>query len=424
MASSKIPTTDQVFGAWTALFDLICKQPPRGPGDPLLSFAMRLGHEPPGSLTSIALRGDAAAAYRSLQKTMWAAAQWGRAGSVESLTALAKRFILEMAVDVGSGRRAIRSRYRELLESQIGGPLKKWRVVARAPARFRGGVLDFALVGLRFRSMGEQQLVALKQHLRRGVGTVARARMDLICREFETLQGRDLTCMVDVEARNADVAFLISRELIADRLDCLAGVAALCREPRIGASDPRDWGDSRIALELHGNEAQGTLFPRDPSEVDLSDIVASRNDARIRTLLRLIAKPNRRDGERRLRTALRWYGRSHRATSEVTAYLHGMIAFETLLKGANEGGIGAGLRLRYAQLRGTTRAVRRRLKDEFGDLYDKRSAIVHARDDQVDYAELVQLRTVVQSAMSAYMLRGFHRKDEAAIARWFEDQAL
>jgi hypothetical protein len=330
-----------------------------------------------------------------------------------------------MAVDPGPGRPDVKKRYVAELRKLIGGPLKTWRVVARVPARAGSASRDFTLVGLRFRSMAEEELVALKRDLCRSVGPRARSNMDRICREFESLYGRDLTCTVDVQARDGNGAFLVAQELIADRLDCLAGIAALFRDPEDGESDPRNWGGPRVAVELRGDEAIASMFAKDASEVELTAIVMHKAHSDVRRLLRLIVKPQQRDGERRLRRALRWLGRSHRATSEVSAYLNGIIAFETLLKGASEGGIGAGLRLRYAQIQGASHAVRRRIWETMGgNMYDKRSAIVHAREDGADYDELVQLWIAVQSAITAFIERGFHLKNEAAIARWFEDQML
>ncbi|MCW5803949.1 MAG: hypothetical protein KIT31_16360 [Deltaproteobacteria bacterium] len=424
MASSRIPTVERVFGAWVELFDLVAKQPPRTPDDPIFTFGARLGHEPPGVLTSIALRGESAIAYARLQSMMWAATQWGRAGSVDKLAALARHFILEMAVDPGPGRPEIKKRYIAELHKLIGGKLKKWRVVARVPARAASTTRDFTLVGLRFRAMASEEQVVLKRDLSRVVGPHARANLDILCQEFGSLYGRDLSCTVDVVARDSNTAFIVARELIADRLDCLAGIAAACGNLTHDASDPRNWGGPRLVLELRGDAAFASPFGEDPTDVQLDHITENMDHPHMRRFLRLIDKPVRRDGERRLRGALRWLGRSHRASSEVSAYLNGVIAFETLLKGSNEGGIGAGLRLRYAQLKGTTRAERRRLLEGVGSVYDKRSAIVHAREDSVDYDELLQLWSVVQGAIVAFVARGFHLKNEAAIATWFEDQVL
>jgi hypothetical protein len=207
-------------------------------------------------------------------------------------------------------------------------------------------------------------------------------------------------------------------------LDYMAGVAALFTEPSEGRTDPRRWGGPRIAFELGSERGHGPLFPRDPHEVDLDKVLEARRSGTGRLLLGLLKKKNLHGGERRLLRALRWLGRSHRAPNEETAYLHSLIAFEALLKGDNEQGVAKGLGLRYAQLRGKTRAARRNLLGAVGELYDTRSAIVHARETGVTLGELMELWGILNMTVAAFLSRGFHRRSDDEIAAWFQDQSL
>lgn len=420
-------TAADVFASCNKVFDLLLRHPAKDDELSEFSFGAHLGHEPVGVLTSVDLSGEPADAYRELLSIVWAATHWGRAGNPEEITGLARRFILEMAVDAGPGRTEIKKRFALLFHEQLGANRVPWRVIARVPARGPAGTYNFSIGGLKFLGLPPEQHAVLKRRVRRAIAREFADQLDDLVGHFSSLRGRDLICTVDVEAADKDRAFLVAQELITDRLDLLAGISALCRKPSKRETDPRRWGGPRIAFPLKGRTATVPRFPPSPDEVDLTELYERRNHPTVRKLLRLIDKRTRTDGERRLLGTLRWLGRSHRAPNEETAYLLAVIAFETILKGnkeGKEGGIGQGLSLRYAQLRGRTRSVRRKLLASVGPLYGKRSAIVHAREGSVNFAELSALWSVVNVTTFAFLERRFHRLSNAQINTWFEDQNL
>lgn len=422
MASSRIPTTDQVFGTLTNLWKAAEREADLPPTEKVFAFGIRLGHESPGRFSSIRLGPEGREAYRTLQSKLWAATHWGRRGSIDRLQNLSHRFILEMGVDAGPGRATIQRRYRQDLEAQIGGSLKRWRIVTHVPARLLAPK-EATLAGLTFRCMTDDQKAKLAVQLRRDLRRKASAEGDPI-EEFEHLRGFDVVCIANVQAPNLETAFLVAQELIDDRLDCIAGIVALLRDPSDRANDPRRWAGPRIAIELGAAQGQAHFGGTDPHEVELTDVAQADDDPNVKRLLRLVTATSLREGELRLLQTIRWLGRSRRARTEVSAYVYAAIAYETILKGNNKLGIAYGLRLRCAQLLGKNRRVRRELFEGVGDFYDKRSTIVHANRHGLDLDELVAFWSLLNHIILAYVERGFARKGDAEIERWFEDQIL
>lgn len=424
MTTSKIPTADQVFGALNALFKLRAKQPARAPDEDETFFGAHLGHEPRGTLSMLRLWGESLEAYRELKAQIWAATHWGRRGGYDELVKLANRFLLEMGHDPGTGHAKIKREYSDRFRTELGHGKSTWKVVARVPALLQG-THDARLVGIRFRSMTVPQLAALRRELTRDLRRKGVLKVDPIAAAgFEHLSGRDVTATITIEAPDVDTAQILAHELIDDRLDCLAGVLALMRDPKDGKTDPRRRAGPRLAIDRATGSARGAFAGLDSADVELTRLVEARRAAQVRLLLRLIERGARKTGERRLLDAIRWLGRSHRARSEVEAYLNGAVAYETLLAGRSEAGISYTLRLRCAQLLGRTRDVRRRLLRTTQDFYSVRSEIVHGARHGVQLDELVEFWRLLNQAILAYMERGFHRRSIDEIDRWFEDQVL
>jgi hypothetical protein len=109
--SRKEVTADDVFATCNKVFDALLRNPSADEEPSEFSFGAHLGHEPVGVLTSVDLSGESADAYRTLLSTIWAGTHWGRAGNPEEITGLARRFILEMAIDAGPGRAQIKKRF-------------------------------------------------------------------------------------------------------------------------------------------------------------------------------------------------------------------------------------------------------------------------------------------------------------------------
>lgn len=424
MSASRIPTVDQVFGTLNDVCKLLLKQPSVPPDERRTSFGARLGHEPPGLLTTVDLRGETLERYRELLSKLWAATYWGRRGGYDDLCKLAQRFILEIAVDAGPGRAEIQRRYAQLLRSKIKEEMRPWRIIVQVPARLQG-VDNVRLAGLRFRSMTDEQKRTLQLQIARVVRRPHRSRISPLM-GFQDLIGLDVTCTVDVEAPDAALAFVVAQELIDERLDCLAGVLALTREAKDPRNDPLRRGGPRLAIDLKKGQASAQFLGINANDVELSTLAESRSEPQLKRLLRMIARSPRHSGERRLLDAIRWLGRSHRAPTEIMAYTFAAIAYETILKTNARRDISYWLRLRCAQLLGTNRDSRRRLLHAklVKELYDKRSTVVHANDHRVDLDELVNLWALLNHVVLAYMERGFHRKSEEDIERWFEDQTL
>lgn len=423
LARQKIPTPEQVFGAFNDLFERVLRQPPRQAlqQDPIL-LAVRLGHEAPGSLTSLRLRGEAAEAYWKLEAMLWAATHWGRRGNERRLHQLLQRFLIEMATDLGPGRAAIKHKYITELRKQLGENVRQWKIVSRVAAHLSGHD-DVRLVGVRFRSMTEEQQDHLRRHFRRALGANKQHANDM-ADEFKHLIGQDVTCEVDVEARDATLAFITAQELMTDRLELLAGIAALLRKPDDRENDPLRRAGPWIAIEIGAGSGRAHFGGLDSNQVDLTTVVEAMNLPAVRRLLRLVEKKAPTEGERRLLNALRWSGRSRRADNEITAYLYAVIAYETILGSRSAIGISYGLRLRCAHLLGTNRVKRREILQNVKDLYDKRSAIVHAGVAGIDLSELIGAWSLLNSVILAFIKRGLHRRTDAEIDEWFEDQIL
>ncbi|MDB4963965.1 MAG: hypothetical protein JWP01_3964 [Myxococcales bacterium] len=422
MASPRIPTLDQVFGALSGFWKVVEQEAALPPTEKRFAFGSRLGHESPGSFTSIRLGPQGREAYEALQSKLWAATHWGRRGRLDRLVTLCNRFVLEMAVDPGPGRAAIRHRCRQQLELQIGSTMRRWRVASHVPARLRFPH-EIRLLGLTFRCMTDDQKKKLDSLLRHGLKR-RKSTPGQPIEDFEHLQGADVVCIADVEAPDLETAFIVAQELIDDRLDCIAGIAALLREPGDRSNDPRRWAGPRIAIELGAARGQAHVGGTAPHEVDLTVIAEDRQHRDVKRLLRLVTNSSPREGELRLLRAIRWLGRSRRARTEIDAYLNASVAYETVLQGSNKLGIGFGLRLRCAQLLATNRRARRHLFENVGNYYEKRSMIVHANRHTLDLDELVGFWSLLNHIIRAYMQRGFSRKTEAEIERWFEDQSL
>jgi hypothetical protein len=424
VTTSNIPTADQVFGALNALFKLRAKQEPRAPDKEEMSLGAHLGHEPRGVLTTLHLWGASLEAYREFKAQLWAATHWGRRGGYNEVVKLANRFLLEMGQDPGTGHATIKRDYSERFRAKLGHGKRTWKVVARVPALLQG-THDARLVGIRFRSMTGPQMAAIKRELTRDLRRKGASKLDpMETSGFQYLNGRDVTATVFIEASDVDTAQILADELIDDRLDCLAGVLALTRDPKEGKTDPRRRAGPRLAIDSVTGSARGAFAGLDSADVELTRLVESRRAAQVIVLLRLIERGPRKSGERRLLNAIRWLGRSHRARSEVEAYVNGAVAYETLLAGRSEAGISYTLRLRSAQLLGRTRDVRRRLLRTTQDFYSVRSEIVHGTRHGVQLDELIEFWRLLNRVILAYMKRGFHRRSIDEIDRWFEDQVL
>lgn len=428
-APSRIPTVNQVFGALNGLWKAVEQETDLPFEETVSAFAMRLGHEPRGRLTGVRLGPKGAEAYEELQSRLLAATHWGRRGSLDLLRKLAQRFVLEMKVDPGPGRRAIQRKFRQHFEDQLGGPMRRFRIVAHVPARLLQPY-EVQLGNLTFRCMTDEQKGQLAVQLRRALKRRRSAPGDPI-EGFEHLRGRDVVCITDVKAPDLETASIVAQELIDDGLDAIAGILALLRDAGARDNDPRRWAGPRIAIELGAAKAKAYLGGLNPHEVDLTDLAQWRTDPNVRRLLRLAManaprdeQRSRHDGPFRLQQAIQWLGRSRRARTEIAAYVYACIAFETLLQSDKKLGIGYSLRLRCAQLLEKNRSARRRVFERIDDLYERRSTIMHGNRHNVGIDELIAFWSLLNNVIRAFIERGFHKKRHAEIERWFEDQCL
>jgi hypothetical protein len=140
----------------------------------------------------------------------------------------------------------------------------------------------------------------------------------------------------------------------------------------------------------------------------------------------LFGKQNRNAFEDRILASIQWAGRAAVDERPEEAFLLFVIALESLLLKKD---IFGELRFRFAlygsHLLVKTFDIRKRVFDDLGDAYDKRSQIVHSGSTQVAITELRRIHTYVRDAILAVLLDPLFRDmDEKQFDNWLKARAV
>ncbi|WP_437810793.1 hypothetical protein [Sorangium sp. So ce1078] len=129
----------------------------------------------------------------------------------------------------------------------------------------------------------------------------------------------------------------------------------------------------------------------------------------------------------RVLAAFRWAGQAAIEGDPERALLLYIIALESILTSPDaKGGVASRMRHRVRYLLADTIEDRRYLWRLVGELYEKRSNIVHKGKSDVTEADLRQVRDVTKSAAVELLTgdRFVRMRTNAELERWFDDQML
>lgn len=143
---------------------------------------------------------------------------------------------------------------------------------------------------------------------------------------------------------------------------------------------------------------------------------------------RLLSKARLNRLEDRILTAIQWAGRARVEERREQAFLFFAVALETLLLGdRNPSDLQYKLKLRCAHLLVIQNLQsRKRIFKEIGELYAKRSKIVHTGEFDVTDSELQLIEKYACAAIDVLLSRDAFQsmRDESTLEEWFESQVL
>lgn len=140
----------------------------------------------------------------------------------------------------------------------------------------------------------------------------------------------------------------------------------------------------------------------------------------------LVSKP-RSEYEDRLLTAVRWAGKATVLTYQdrmEDAFLHYMIALETIIVPEKESEINYQLSIRMAHLMASTATYRKDVAREVRVLYGVRSAIAHSGSFEIKNTDLATIRRLTKNCL-VHLLRDepfSQMKTIDELRNWFEDR--
>lgn len=242
------------------------------------------------------------------------------------------------------------------------------------------------------------------------------------------------TASLTVRAGDDEAARHIGLARVRRTVDIINFFASFLDEPRERqgrAFVPPDGPRTHVLCAVTQSRGFLNWWPPFPADIPVHsfDVTSTRaKDVGLTKAHDILLNEGRSDLEQRIVNALSWAGRAKVEPEPAQAFLLYAIALEALLtKTGARNGVTDRLRLRIAHLLGSTPAGRKRVFDIVGDLYDLRSALVHAGDSSdLDTPDLNRMRNLVNRVLTAMLIhdRYVAMRSAREFEQWLDAQVL
>lgn len=252
--------------------------------------------------------------------------------------------------------------------------------------------------------------------------------------EIAAIFSTEAIATVSVSAFDLDAAQILGIEKIRRAIDILNFFASLTSSDRRLGLQRAFVGPEGERITLHSVVCQGDgdfrrlgnrLAGNNPLVmVDLASAKAKKLG--LARAGEIFAREDPTDLDARILTALSWAGRATVAPRREEAFLWFAIALEALLtKPKARSGVTDRLRLRATRLIGRNPETRKKVFDLVGELYEVRSAIVHAGDSTtLTERDLETIKGLVQCALTVVLTEECFSSMRLAreFEQWFDEQ--